>query len=360
MSAEQTACPVVEPWSYCTFLHPFRFDPATYDRILETVQAEAHKAMPVWQEHAFQNEDLLPHVARFVNITSEGTRDTRAKPTSHSWDMGTDVLRHSDWLAGSGTWIWTPPRSETAVEVQITEVNLTMFRVGLGFFRFSITPKSQGLATWHDFVYGFRFMDGGRSGRLRVLKKTGKDSWEEVVPGVIPGQALQRDNGRAFQFGELVRALEDRYVADRQPGVYIERQLIPYVGLFVRGVRSEDRKMILHRMKNFFKSGQGANATPHDLPEQGCGRTSCRCTSSIRKCEKRFGTYTSVRCRRCRSAPAPTRNASLCGRATTWRCSRACPRPMVPARSTTVSTFRSTAASVGACWGATGPGSQPS
>ena len=267
-----TGLPFVLPNSFCTFLHPFRLNAEAFDAIVARVEADVRKGRnaseKVWIRHSFQNEDLLPHVAKFLN-TPQGNQESRA--ITQSWDMGKVIVDDHEWLGAKGEWAWEAPGTSDPIRIHLTEVNLTLFRTGLGFFRFRVAPdeKDRALTDWQNFLHHFRFIEGRRSGVIRARRQTGKDQWESFRPGLLPPPESGSPILPEFRFGELVRELEKRYCGEPQPSIYIKGQAIPYAGLFIENLPEDQHMLALHRMKNFFKISQGEDAAPQDL-DPGC------------------------------------------------------------------------------------------
>jgi len=257
---------LVQSQSFCTFLHSFRFDPDYYNSIVELVKADTLKGSPIWRVHRFQNEDLLPHVANFLNISNESNDSSQNGAITHSWDMDLDVLGNQEWMGAKGRWSWKPSGAKEDIEIQLTEVNLTLFRTGLGLLRFHCVPTTQELETWQDFLHHFRFIEGRRSGYIKARRKIGKEQWDAFLPGLLAKANREPPESLEFQFGELVYALEHRYLGEHpRRGVYIQGQTIPYAGVFIEGLPLDQQLWSLYRMKNFFRANQSLDPAPNEV-----------------------------------------------------------------------------------------------
>lgn len=243
--------------SFATFLYPFRFDPDSFEDTIQGVIADQVRNQPVWIPHVFQNEDLLPHVANFLNAPKSGVSAAAQRTLVASWDMARGVLELREMLAVKGEWTLKGQGSESDLPIRLTEINLTIFRLGVGFFRFRVEPVGcRSLETWQEFLHVFRFLEGGRSRTIEARRKTGKEQWESIRPGLLgtPGEGA---DPYSFRFGEVVRALESRYLRGLKSSIYITGQAIPYSGLFIDGLPSDRRMHLLHQIKNCFKPSQG-------------------------------------------------------------------------------------------------------
>jgi len=154
----------------------------------------------------------------------------------------------------------------------LTDVQLSLFRVGVGFLTFSAKPKSQEIADWLDFLHSFRFIRGQRGVGLRMERRTGIDQISPFFPQPAGGSEKHPD-GKG-NFAEIVNAIlntaaieGDTKGADWWQEVFVPGQLIPFATLYVDGqdMSEKDIAELLYRVRNFFPSERVIQPAPDDL-----------------------------------------------------------------------------------------------
>jgi hypothetical protein len=254
--------------SLVQFVYPFLFEAKTLERRKEAVSKAQWKgrdsSLPVWQKGRFPREDLLAHVERYLNPPEDTT------PTALLWTMDNNALQSPSGLGGSAHWFLTLPRKE--IPFQLTDVQLSLFRVGVGFLTVSAKPKSQAIADWLDFLHSFRFIRGQRGVGLRMERRTGKDQVSPFFPQPAGGTEKHPD-GKGH-FAEIVSAIlstanieGDPQNADWWQEVFVPGQLIPFATLYVDGQDMSERDIaeLLYRVRNFFPSERIIQPAPEDL-----------------------------------------------------------------------------------------------
>jgi hypothetical protein len=183
--------------SLVQFVYPFLFEAKTLERRKEAVSKVQWKGrdsfLPVWQKERFPREDLLAHVERYLNPPEDTT------PTALLWTMDNNALQSPSGLGGSAHWFLTLDRKE--IPFQLTDVQLSLFRVGVGFLTVSAKPKSQEIADWLDFLHYFRFIRGQRRDQgvgLRMERRTGKDQVSPFFPQPAGGTEKHPDGKGQF------------------------------------------------------------------------------------------------------------------------------------------------------------------
>ncbi len=254
--------------SLVQFVYPFLFEAKTLERRKEAVSKAQWKGrdsfLPVWQKGRFPREDLLAHVERYLNPPEDTT------PTALLWTMDNNALQSPSGLGGSANWFLTLHRKE--IPFQLTDVQLSLFRVGVGFLTVSAKPESQEIADWLDFLHYFRFIRGQRGVGLRMERRTGKDQVSPFFPQPAGGTEKHPD-GKG-QFSEIVSAIlntakieGDKKEAEWWQEVFVPGQLIPFATLYVDGQDLTEREIaeLLYRVRNFFPSERVIQPAPEDL-----------------------------------------------------------------------------------------------
>ena len=254
--------------SLVQFVYPFLFDARTLERRKEAIEKAQWRgrqsSLVVWRKGRFPREDLLAHVERYLNPQENTT------PTALLWTMHNNTLQSPSGLGGSADWFLTLPRKE--IPCQLTNVQLSLFRVGVGFLTFSAKPKSQEIADWLDFLHYFRFIRGQRGVGLRMERRTGIDQINPFFPQPASGTE-KHPNGKGH-FAEIVSAIlstaaieGDAKNAEWWREVFVPGQLIPFATLYVDGqdMSEKDIAELLYRVRNFFPYERVIQPAPEDL-----------------------------------------------------------------------------------------------
>jgi hypothetical protein len=254
--------------SLVQFIYPFLFDAKTLEQRKDAAARAQWQgrggSLSVWQKGRFPREDLLAHVERYLNPPEDPT------PTALLWTMENNTLQSPSGLGGSANWFLTLQRKE--IPFQLTDVQLSLFRVGVGFLTVSAKPKSQEIADWLDFLHYFRFIRGQRDVKLRMERRTGKDQTSPFFPQPAGGTEKHPDG--EGHFAEIVSAILSTAAiegntkdADWWREVFVPGQLIPFAMLYVDGQDLSEREIaeLLYRVRNFFPSERVIQPAPEDL-----------------------------------------------------------------------------------------------
>ena len=251
--------------SLVQFVYPFLFDAWTLEQRREAIEKAQWRGrqgpLVIWQKGRFPREDLLAHVERYLNPPKDTT------PTALLWTMENNALQSPSGLGGSANRFLTPPRKE--IPFQLTDVQLSLFRVGVGFLTFSAKPKSQEIIDWLDFLHYFRFIRGQRDVGLRMERRTGIDQISPFFPQ--PAGGLEKHPDGKGNFAEIVNAIlntaaieGDTKGANWWQEVFVPGQLIPFATLYVDGqdMSEKDIAELLYRVRNFFPSERVIQPAP--------------------------------------------------------------------------------------------------
>lgn len=247
----------IEPFSFMNFIYPFQFDRLTYKKHVEAMDGKTWegkgKNRTIWKDESFPPEDLLPHVARYLN-SPPGTVDT-----VHLWKMNLDFLSSINGLGGGInqnkiSWSLVTPHKKLSFEIRA--VHVCLFRIGVGFLTFKIQPLTTSLMEWMDFLHYFRFSRGQRETQLETKRVVKNGQETSYLPPFVTETAAP------FVFNQIVSSIlksEDGLhdSASWWKDVFIPGQLLPYVGLFIKGRLTEtDLDHLIYRLKNFYLSNQ--------------------------------------------------------------------------------------------------------
>ena len=78
---------IVSKESFARFVYPFLFDSRDFEQRARNVEAATYKPQkPMWRTQQFPEEELLPHVARYLNPPEV------TDATAHLWRLQPDAL----------------------------------------------------------------------------------------------------------------------------------------------------------------------------------------------------------------------------------------------------------------------------
>ncbi len=257
--------------SFLQFVWPFRFEPDHYDarvRTLDSVRWRGRKdPLDVWGTKSFPEEDLLPSVARYLNAPIGSASSARLL------ELTDEALRSPHGLgAGSADWFLSTPGGE--IPFRLEQVQISLFRDGIGFLSVGLRPAPAAAAAWLDALHFFRFAAGQRRVHLRAERRTGPDTREpwfprperpeepaSAPPPVAPGNRTFRD---VLEILLGTATLPE----DRGPWweeVFIPGQMLPWAALQFAGVPRDEHQRMLYRVHNFFHSRQEIHPSAEDL-----------------------------------------------------------------------------------------------
>lgn len=275
--------------SFIHFAYPFLFNASEFNERVEAVACahiewQGHEH-PVWEKQKFDDDDLLAHVASYLN-PHEGTN---TKPTADLWTLTSNL---SELLGLEGRGDWTLKFGSKSIPFLIGEKDgsgftfqLVLFHSGVGFLTVRVKPQTEQLDGWLDLLHAFRFSERREYISIPVASSPENKAnpadhqdcsfWPQL-PFVNSDRYLDgtlSETGNVY-FSSILSALlhtADLSV-DRTPGadpwwrdVFIRGKLIPFAALFIQDIDDEMIPELLYRVRNFFHSQQAGLPTPMDL-----------------------------------------------------------------------------------------------
>lgn len=259
------------------FVYPFVFAAESlsqraerFTAVKRTVgKAERH----VWRRQSFVTDDMLAHVAAFVDPPSG------APPSARLWRVDDDVLRSPSGLGAGRTHPgadWVLVTRSGAVAFAIEAIELALFEHGAGFLTVSAIPESPELSDWFTFLHFFRYAGGKRASEVRATRTVGLDGadGQARAAGFFPSFADHGDGAgdiasqpRAFR--EVIAGLLS---GGARPGathewwreIFVPGMLLPYASLFVDGCPVDDMQTVRYRLRNFFHADQFVHPSGDD------------------------------------------------------------------------------------------------
>ena len=109
--------------AFVQFIYPFQFDGAEFqnhaDRLGQAKWPGRESLLTVWRRSKFPSDDLLPHVASYLN-PPDGTA-----PTAYLWQLDSSVMESASGLGSKADWMLKWPHGQ--VSFRFEEVQLLLF-----------------------------------------------------------------------------------------------------------------------------------------------------------------------------------------------------------------------------------------
>ena len=255
--------------AFVQFIYPFQFDGAEFqnhaDRLGQAKWPGRESLLTVWRRSKFPSDDLLPHVASYLN-PPDGTA-----PTAYLWQLDSSVMESASGLGSKADWMLKWPHGQ--VSFRFEEVQLLLFHVGVGFLTVCAEPTSEKLSDWQNFLHYFRFVREQRGVRVQAQRRVGFNEQArqpEFTPFFpeLAGGIDRHPEGIGF-FGEVLDALLHTGARESESEhwyseVFIPGQMIPFGVLFADDVPEEEIANLLYKTRNFFHAAQEIYPTIED------------------------------------------------------------------------------------------------
>jgi hypothetical protein len=277
-SAKQHGPMQVADHSFAIFVYPFCFDRASFNALVgaadRDVLATTGSSWRIWDRRTFPRDDLLPHVADYLNPPLEvpataclWTLEHRVLTSPQGLGLSPGSaslnLRHRMGSAESKRMGLLPAG---ALGFDVGGIDLSLFRVGMGYLTLRVKLHSSAPEDWYDFLNGFRFIDRPGQVDWLIRRRTGPDSVVAFVPplvnapGGVPDGPIQ---GRHLIGGVLRRLLD--LGADWWREIFVPGQMLPFHALFFTRAPETEHPLVLYRLRNFFRAGQALVPAANDL-----------------------------------------------------------------------------------------------
>lgn len=265
--------------SQILFIYPYLFDPIKFDEHVQAISRSQwrgkNRMLRVWEQEYFSNEDLLPHVANYLNSEKD------LPSTARIWTMTSEALRSPNGGFGAGAkesnvqWELVYPKGRLLFDINC--IDLILFRIGVGFVTLHTSVKSpqDQHDAWFDFLHYFRFSGGQRDVKLMASRRIGERDPNTRLPIVVPfypelmGGIEHHPDGVGILDDLIECALSTGVVESNCPrwwkDVYIPHQLLPYAIIYLDDISEEEIPSMLYRTRNFFHSKQEINPSIDDL-----------------------------------------------------------------------------------------------
>ncbi len=256
----ESSLKVARGLSWVRFIYPFSFEAKDFDshvKIIndgvldetsESTESELDNGWTLVSWRSSKGEaddvggDLLPHVSRFLGEPQEVSHGPVPPRTAYMWALNDSHLERVLGVQDGVRWslrLW-----KKNIRFEVDEVQLSMFRHGLGFLTFSAKPVEESaregaLSTWLDFIYGMRYLRGKPYTNVGAIKDQVTENGETRARRFPEGTASAlppawAEGGDIF-LKLICPLLQTATIQDPiwWEEVFVPGQLIPYVALFV-------------------------------------------------------------------------------------------------------------------------------
>jgi hypothetical protein len=264
--------------SFIYFVYPFIFETTNFPTLktaISQVTIPSKQNQPLWESQSFPKDDLLFHVANYLNPTENHP------PTASLWKLN-EAAR--DILGFRAQWKLNTPIAEIPFNFgEAGEGNkviqLALFQIGVGFLTIRTQPDSNKINDWLNFLHYFRFLRGQQGTHVSAEKRnfdkaTQKTETELFFPEIAGGNARYQ-TGKVC-FGEIVTSLlkKSALSSNSQPDspsqqwwseIFVPGQMLPFTALFADNLPAEETQNLLYKLQNLFHAKQGNNPAPEDI-----------------------------------------------------------------------------------------------
>jgi hypothetical protein len=258
--------------SFTLFVYPFLFEQETFSsraRAADCVEWPGRRRhLPVWTALSFPEEDVLAHVARYLNPPAD------TPPTARLWGLQNDALQSPSGLGASANWSLTLPRlagQERELPIHFESVRLMLFGTGVGFLTICAKPQTREIADWLNFNHYFRFVRGQRGVGIRAERRTGLGQLEPFFPEPVGHAVPRQSQGQSQETVDVVLGylLDTVKVSGETTHwwreVFVPGQLMPFTVLYGDGLTDADMPDLVYRARNFFHGRQEIQPSVEDL-----------------------------------------------------------------------------------------------
>jgi len=254
--------------SFYNFVYPFQFDHTQFKSLADDIDRKEwpgkKRALEVWETLDFPSEELLSHIADFLN-PPEGR-----SPTALLWQMGHATMESLDGLGVNAEWILATPGGNIAFK--ILSAQLALFKVGVGFLTLEIKPLSDGdnFGDWFNLLHYFRFCRGQRRVSLSLRKSAYDQETKQRTMEVYFPEPAGGLNANPDGMGSLYNIIESMLITGNSmdpwwQDVFIPGQLMPYAVLNIDDIDEDVIPSTIYRIRNFFHEQQPLYPAPEDL-----------------------------------------------------------------------------------------------
>ena len=266
--------------SFLKFVYPVVFDPQQAYPILSRFADLSWDEAPVWIGEPFPDEDLVRHVADYLNagrgtsLQDSGSEGSAASTEHGHWTgtaqlfvMATKALESRSGLGAHASWSLRVGHSRE-IAFSLDRVEFALFRAGVAFLTLDVKPSSDQLNDWLDLAHYFRFVRGRRACRVRAKWRVGYDSstdtalMESYAPPVASAGWIAEEGGHLGDIIDGLLAAGGNGSDDWTNEVFIPGQMLPFVAYYLDDSTEEEVAPTVFRVGRTLHSKQAV-----ELPE---------------------------------------------------------------------------------------------
>jgi hypothetical protein len=264
--------------SFLRFVLPVAF-PELSGRYRFEQRAERLAASGCWRLLGGEKQGFLPHARIHFNSTKP-LGDSAVAPGERPLDPVTafgyiftaaepDALP----LPWHGFSFRVPGPAGRHVQVDVTDAQVGIFRLGVGFVSLELRPRSDVLPDWLDTLHFLRFY-GGRGEKLSSLTPEAADSVRRIEDFLGPVLDAAILSGERSPFMSADRSAGPR-PGRRVRELYTRGEFVTFASLFVDDLPGSQQPRLLYTVLNRFRATSQATPADEDddqswlLPYQG-------------------------------------------------------------------------------------------
>jgi hypothetical protein len=262
--------------SFLNFLYPLSFNPDTFLDRLKVFDNEEWNgrggAFKIWVKQNFPEDDLLPHVSKFLNPPNTIT------PTARIWKLSNEALTSAAGGLGGGEeegkTFWFLSTRYKEISFKLLSINMVLFNTGIGFVTICAEPKTNEMLDWLDFLHFFRFTNSQREVAIRICRKTGFNNATkegEFCPFFpVPAGGLTNHPEGKGTIDDIIKCLLtpaciQNETTDWWSEIYTPGKLLPFTSIFMDDVPASTIPILIYQIRNFFHSKENINPSEKDI-----------------------------------------------------------------------------------------------
>ncbi len=218
--------------SFVRFVYPFVFKEETrLEQISERLEAQG------WRMLRFPEGDLLPHVRDYLNPPegSEATAYLLTLPHEALTRKARDLVCEESRTEAAS---WQMQLGDRAIEYQLTEAQLVVFRDGVAMLTLETRLESDSLADWLDFIYHFRFY-AGKANEKQDASAPQLRYGVRVMEGIKP----------------LIEQVLYSFQSQQRENLFMHNMMLPFSALYIDGdIDETEMRRLLYRVRLCFAS----------------------------------------------------------------------------------------------------------
>jgi len=253
--AQDLGCLTILENSFVNFVYPFRFESDHYQSIIKSLSAQKE----LWETKDLSevSDYVLSPVAKYLNIDGQQKEQATANFFKSTDRLNCDLKfwTYSEDEEETPPCAWKLKVDRKQLEAfnftfdSHDPLSLGLFRMGIGFLVFKISPCVKTLEHWLNLIHYFRFINRGRTVRICPIRNP-----DDNPP-------FDSDNDQ-----DLKSIIDREILAGfKAEEIFLPGKMLTFFALFCGNVNLDNKDYeseILYRLTKFFRVDQIIN--PHD------------------------------------------------------------------------------------------------